>query len=384
VKSHKIRMFPTLEQEIGLKKACGVSRFAYNWALAEWKKQYELGLKPNKNKLSKQLNSIKRTEFPWMLESTKSAPEQAIKNLGTAYSKFFKKQTGFPKFKKKGQRDSFYICNTHNRISKKSLKVPNIKGNIKLSEELRFEGKILSYTVSLDVDRWYVSVTVDNSKKLKRKSDKGIVGIDLGCKTLATLSDGKTFDNPKFYRKALKKIKRKSKALAKKQKGSENCKKSKVKLAKIHRKVRLARLDRLHQITTYVAVNYSKVVIEDLNVQGMLKNHKLALTIQDSGFGMFRDMLKAKCEEVGSELIIADRFFASSKLCSNCGSKKAELKLSERTYFCDVCNFKIDRDLNASINLKNLGTCCPEVKSVEMLRSVCEAESSINSMLSNT
>jgi putative transposase len=358
-------MFPTLAQEIGLKKACGCARFAYNWALAEWKIQYEAGLKPTEGKLRIQLNAIKREKFPWMLESTKCAPQQAIKNLGTAYSKFFKKQAGYPKFKKKGQKDSFYIDNTHERIDGKKFSVPNIDGDISLSEALRFEGKILNYTASRDVDRWYVSVTVDTSHQLERKSDKGTVGIDLGIKTLATLSDGTTFDNPRFYKKALARIQRQSRALARKQKGSRNREKSKVRLAKTHRKVRLSRLDSLHQLTTYVAINYTTVVIEDLNVSGMVKNHNLAASIQDAGFGMFRSMLIAKCDELGTRLVVADRWFASSKICSNCGNKKTELKLSTRIYRCDVCNSEMNRDLNAAINLKKLGACCPEVKPVD-------------------
>lgn len=360
MKAHKIRIFPNKEQEAYLIKACGTSRFAYNWALSKWKEQYEAGLKPNVNQLNKELNSVKKERFPWMLEVTKCAPQRAIKDLGTAFDRFFKKQNGYPKFKKKGQKDSFYISNDQCEIIGKELFVPKLKMPINCSEELRFTGKKMSYVISRDVDRWYVSITVETDHKLQRKESRGTVGIDLGIKTLATLSDGVIFETKKFYHKAEKKLKKLQRRLSKKQKGSANRAKAKLKLAKQHRKIRFARKDYLHQITTFVVTHYNKVVIEDLNVKGMVKNHKLAKAISNMGFGTFRSMLETKAKDCDCEVIVADRFFASSKLCSKCGNKKVDLKLSDRIYKCECCGLEIDRDLNASINLRELGSRRPD------------------------
>lgn len=362
IRAHKIRIFPNLAQETALKKACGCARFAYNWALGEWKAQYDAGLKPSEAKLRAQLNAIKREKFPWMLESTKCAPQQAIRNLGSAFGNFFRavkqgKKAGYPKFKKKGQRDSFYIDNVNPLIKDGKFRVPNIDGSMRMAEKLRFEGKILSYTVSRDVDRWYVSVSVETACEELPKTEK-TVGVDLGIKTLATLSDGTTIENPHLLKKRMRKLARKQREISRKQKGSKNREKAKTKVAKIHRAVRLTRLDVLHQTTTKLVRNYDTIVIEDLNVKGMLKNHKLARSISDCGFGMFRTLLENKCKLYGKTLVVADRFFPSSKTCSKCGHKKEELKLSERTFHCDKCNFEIDRDLNAAINLERWPTCC--------------------------
>jgi putative transposase len=361
IRAHKIRLFPNEDQSVYLRKACGVARFAYNYALSEWKAQYEAGLKPNEGMLRKHLNAVKREKFPWMLEVTKCAPEQAIRNLGTAFGDFFKavkqgKKTGYPKFKKKGQRDSFYIDNEKGSIAGKLFNVPKMKTPIRMSEELRFEGKILSYTVSKDVDRWYVSIAVDSTCEELPKTGK-TVGVDLGIKALATMSDGTTVENPNILKKALNKLARKQRELSRKQKGSNNREKARIKVAKVHRKVRLTRLDVLHQLTTRLVRDYDTIVIEDLNVKGMLKNHKLARSISDCGFGMFRSLLQSKCKMYGKELVVADRFFPSSKTCSKCGHKKEELKLSERTFVCENCNFEIDRDLNAAINLEKWPSC---------------------------
>ena len=357
IRAHKIRIFPNKEQETGLKKACGCARKAWNWALSRWEETYKAGGKPSAYGLKKELNAIKEEQFPWMYESTKTAPEQAVLNLGKAYQNFFKglkakRKVGKPKFKsKKAAKDSFYLCNTNPRIKLDKFHVPNISNGIKMSEELRFQGKIMSYTVSRDIDRWYVSVLVETDVEELPKTGK-TVGVDLGIKTLATMSDGTTIENPHHLKKQLGRLARKQRELSRKQKGSKNREKARIKVAKIHRTVRLARKDTLHQMTIKFVRAYDIIVIEDLNVKGMVKNHKLARAISDCGFGMFRTMLENKCNMYGKTLVIADRFFPSSKTCSNCGYKKEELKLSERTFHCDTCSFEIDRDRNAAINLE--------------------------------
>lgn len=364
LRAHKIRIFPSKDQEVLLRKSCGVARFSYNWALAQWKQMCENKEKVNENLLQKKLVSIKRTEFPWMMEVTKCAPQAAIQDLGAAFSKFFKKKSGYPKFKKKGQKDSFYVSNDQFRISGKELRLPKI-GVMRTAVELRFSGKIMNGTVSLDVDRWYISIVVDTEEQLERIEDKGIVGVDLGIKTLATLSDEVSFENPKFYNKALRRIQRLSRSLARKKKGSNNRNKAKRSLARTHRKVKLARKTNLHKISTYLCTRYSTVVLEDLNVQGMVKNHKLARAISDCGFGTLRTMVENKAKQTKTKVVFADRFFPSSKTCSACGFIKEDLLLSHRVFKCNNCGFEADRDLNASINLEKLGACCSEVKPVE-------------------
>jgi putative transposase len=370
IRAHKIRIFPNKAQETGLKKACGCARFAWNWALNKWEEIYKAGGKPSAYGLKKELNAIKEEQFPWMYESTKTAPEQAILNLGKAYQNFFKgikakRKVGKPKFKsKRSAKDSFYLCNTNQRVKSGKLFVPNISGGIGMSEEVRFQGKIMSYTVSRDVDRWYVSVAVETEVAEFPKTGK-TVGVDLGVKTLATMSDGTTIENPHLLKKQMRKLARKQRELSRKQKGSKNREKALIKVAKIHRTVRLARLDVLHQATTKLVRSYDTIVIEDLNVKGMVKNRKLARAISDGGFGLFRTMLENKCKMYGKTLVIADRFFPSSKTCSSCGHKKEELKLSERTFVCDKCNFEMDRDLNAAINLEKYALVVQNLKPVE-------------------
>jgi putative transposase len=379
LRAHKIRIFPNREQETSLKKACGCARKAWNWALSRWEEAYKAGGKPSAYSLKKELNAIKEEQFPWMYESTKTAPEQAILNLGKAYQNFFKglkdkRKVGKPKFKsKKSAKDSFYLCNTVKRVKDGRLFVPNIAGGIGMSEEDRFQVKKMSYTVSRDVDRWYVSVLVETEVAELPKTGK-TVGIDLGIKTLATMSDGTTIENPHLLKKQMRKLARKQRELSRKQKGSKNREKARIKVAKIHRTVRLARLDVLHQATTKLVRSYDTIVIEDLNVKGMVKNHKLARAISDCGFGMFRSMLENKCKMYGKTLVIADRFFPSSKTCSKCGNKKEELKLSERMFVCEKCNFEIDRDLNAAINLEKYALVVQNLKPVELASDLGKTE----------
>jgi putative transposase len=373
IKSHKIRLFPTKEQEVALSKAAGTARFAWNWALNEWEKQYKEGLKPNEGKLRKQLNFIKREQFPWMLEVTKCAPQAAIMNAGQAHSSYFKslkrkssRKVGKPRFKsKRDSKQSFYIDNAGKHIKGRLFYVPNLKSGIKMAEQLRFFGKIMNYTVSKDVDRWYASVSVDTAVQELPKTGK-TVGIDLGIKTLAVMSDGTIIENAKLLKQNLKKLRRQQRAFARKQKESKNREKARVKLAKIHRKIRLKRKDIIQQATTKLVKNYDVLVIEDLSVANMVKNRKLSRAISEIGWGMFRTILSQKCEMYGKKLIVAGKFYPSSKTCSNCGCIKEELKLSERTYNCEDCGFSIDRDLNAALNLKKLGTCCPEVMPAEV------------------
>lgn len=359
---HKIKLNPNKAQEHYFAQACGVARHAYNWALAEWKRHYEAGEKPSEMSLRKRYNAIKPVEFPWALDVTKCAPQQAIKNVGTAFQNFFKnvkqgKKPGYPKFKKKGQHDSFRADNGPQKKGESAVKVegkriqlPKI-GWIRMREEVRFSGCIQSTTVSKMADGWYISVLVETANTLSMRADKGVVGVDFGVKTLAILSDGTEIQGPKPQKKLLKRLRRLNKSLSRKKKGSVNFKKAKTKLSKLHKRIADVREDSLHKLSHKLATEYGVIGIEDLNVKGMVKNRSLARAISDQGFGKLRTLIEYKVAMTCATVVIVDRWFPSSKTCSVCGAIH-ELKLSDRTMNCE-CGNTLDRDLNAAINLKN-------------------------------
>ena len=317
------------------------------------KNQYDSGLKPNEMTLRRQLNAIKKEQFPWMYEVTKNAPQTAIINLGEAFKRFFKGIAKYPQFKKKGIHDSFTLTNDQFKVNENKIQLPHV-GKIKLCETLRFVGKIISATISRTANKWFVSITVETNTLQTTYENQGVVGVDLGVKSLATLSNGEEIVGPKPHKSLLKRLKRLSRSLSRKLKGSENRFKAKQKLAKLHARIANIRLDALHKLTTSIVKRFTTVVIEALNVKGMMKNRKLSRAISDMGFYEFRRQLEYKLKFRDGKLIVADRFFASSKLCSACSFKYEGLLLSERNWTCTACSTFHQRDLNASINLKNL------------------------------
>jgi putative transposase len=239
--AHKIALDPNDEQVTYFKKACGVARFAYNWALAEWKRQYKASKgdpsmpKPSQKALRRQLNAIKREQFPWMLEVTKNAPQMAIIHLGKAFQNFFEGRAKYPKFHKKGVHDRFTLTNDQFSIDGSRIRIPNL-GLVRMRESLRFAGKLLSATISRVADRWFVSIAVDtpNTSHLPQAENQGAVGVDLGVKALATLSTGETIPGPKPHKALMGRLRRLSRSLSRKQKGSANRKRAKTKLARLH------------------------------------------------------------------------------------------------------------------------------------------------------
>ena len=348
-------------------RACGVARFAYNWALAQWQRQYRLGKKPSEVALRRYLNALKGERFPWMRDVTKNAPQQAIKNLGRAYATFFEdlakyrrkklpwKRVRVPTFKKKGRHDSFRADNGPDKQHPDAVQTLGERVNlpvigwVKMREEVRFAGRILSVTISRRADGWYASFSIEVACEPQVRTDATVVGVDLGVTALATLSD----DSPKIpapapLRRYLKRLKRLSRALSRKQPGSRNRAKAKTKLARLHRRIADIRADALHKLTTYLT---RTVVIEDLNVAGMLANRRLSRAIADVGLFEFRRQLDYKAAMAGSSVIVAGRWFPSSKLCSSCGAKNESLTLGERTWTCLSCDTFHDRDRNAAVNL---------------------------------
>ena len=371
---HTIELAPNNKQATYFNKACGVARFAYNWALSEWKKQYEQdknyrdecqakGItidenrlnKPSQGKLRKQLNAIKREKYPFMLEVTKCSPQEAIIQLGKAFDNFFKGRAKYPQFRKKGINDKFSLTNDQFKLIGKKIKIPNL-GWVKLKENLRFNGKILNATVFKKGSKWFVSigVEIDNPPKLNAKTHKS-VGIDLGITDLATLSDGTKAQAPKPLKTKLKQLKRLSKQLSRKQKGSNNREKAKTKLSRLHYKISCIRKDFLHKLTTDLVKRFDVICIENLNVKGMIKNHKLSRAISDLGFYEFKRQLIYKANMQGKTVKEVDRFYPSSKTCSSCGfvMAKENLTLATRLWTCPNCKASHDRDVNASLNILN-------------------------------
>ncbi|MEN8218991.1 MAG: RNA-guided endonuclease TnpB family protein [Pseudomonadota bacterium] len=357
VLSHKIQIKnPTIKQEQYFRQACGISRFAYNWGLSEWKRQYESGSKPTALAVKKAFNAIKPIEFPWVFNVTKCAAEQAFIDLGSAFTLFFKHLGKYPRFKKKGVPDSFYLSNDQFKIEGNKIRIPKL-GWVKLTESLRFEGKILSATVSRIANRWFVSINIQmNSASHKISENQAdAVGVDLGVKSLATLSNGEVIYGSKPLKKLSRKLAKMQRHLAKCTKGSKRYNKYKMKLARLHYRIRCIRQDSLHKLTHKLCQNFKVICIEDLNIKGMMKNHKLAKAVSDMGLYEFKRQLEYKSKHFGNWISVIDRWFPSSKKCSNCGNIIEELKLSQRTYECNSCGLKLDRDFNASINIKKEG-----------------------------
>ena len=372
MKSIKVRLELNNKQKTLANKHAGVARYAYNWGksvcdLAIQNKEQ----RPTAIDLHKKFVKEEKTIKSWLYEVSKCSPQQGLRNLDEAYKRTFKvKSSHFPKFKKKGQHDRFYLEGAI-KIDSNKIKVPKF-GWLKCSETLP-ECEVKNVVISKTANQWFIAFKIPFEPQITNKMN-GVVGVDLGIKTLATLSDGKVFEAIKPYKKNKRKLKILQRKLSKKQKGSNNYKKARIKVAKLHYKIANIRKDVLHKLTAYLSKNHTEICIEDLNVNGMSKNHKLASAILDGGFSEFRRQLEYKCQWYGSTLTIVDRFYPSSKTCSGCGNVKKELKLSEREYVCENCGLVIDRDLNAAINLRN--------KSVSYTESACGVPKQLDILVS--
>lgn len=374
IKGHTIELTPNNKQATYFAKACGVARLAYNWALAEWQNQYQAdkvyrdncqknGIaidrtklnNPSQFKLRKQLNFIKKTKFPFMFDVTKCSPQEAIIQLGKAFDNFFKGRAKYPQFRKKGINDKFSLTNDQFKIIGKNIKIPNL-GWVKLTENLRFNGKIMNGTIFKKGMKWFVSIGVEINETPKPlpRTDKAI-GIDLGITDLAVLSNGTKVQAPKPLKSKLKQLRRLSKQLSRKQKGSKNREKAKTKLSRLHYKISCIRKDFIHKLTTKLVKMYDVICIENLNVKGMVKNRKLSRAISDLSFYEFKRQLIYKANQSRKTIKEVDRFYPSSKTCSHCGfvMAKIDLTLAIRNWQCPSCDTQHDRDINASLNILN-------------------------------
>ena len=354
--SHRIALNPNNVQATYFAKACGVARFAYNWGLAEWKKQFEAHKqdathpKPSEAALRRQLNSMKRQQFPWMLEVTKNAPQMALIQLGQAFKNFFSGKTKYPQFRRKGEHDRFTLTNDQFEVKGSQIRIPHL-GWVRMRETLRFIGKIITATISLVANRWFVSITVEVPDPIPEMKKESVVGVDLGISSLAILSTGEKIPGPKPHTILLSRLKHFAKALSRKQKGSKNRAKAKTKLARIHARIANIRLDAIHKLTTKLVNQFTTICIEDLQVSAMIKNRRLSRSVADMGFHELRRQLEYKLKRSQGNLIVADRFFPSSKTCSHCKHVTDELPLSMRQWTCHHCGMDHDRDINAARNL---------------------------------
>ena len=415
--AHRIRMNPTPEEVVYLKRACGTRRFLYNWGREQWEKQYQAYkaeqetvpeeqrvLKPpNALALKKQFNEIREQEYPWTYQVTKCVVEGAFDDLKNAYDNFFAGRANYPQYKKKGKsHESFYLSNDKFTLGSQWISIPGLGrfildsrhttkdrgklkrqlGTVNLAEKLRFveEGKatvrtskrkqrkqvlcsavkIVGATVSCEAGHWYVSIQVEIQRE-RSKPPEAVVGVDVGLKQAAVVSDGRRLENQRPLALHLKKLRKLQRKLSKKQKTkdpetkrtifSKNYEKQRLKVARKHQQIANIRRDIQHKFTTELARTCGVIGIEDLNILGMMANRNLARAVADAAMGQLLQFLKSKVANAGGDLLIASRWFPSTKRCSCCGHVKKRMPLKHRTYMCLVCGLVIDRDLNAALNL---------------------------------
>ena len=360
-KSIRVRLEPNLGQRNRLAQAAGSRRFIYNWALNRWQEYYkEHGKTIPMKELSKELTQLKQQEeTSWLQDMDSQMLQQALADLRRAFINFFAKRAKYPKFRCKGKtRESFRIPQ---RVTVKGrrLYIPKV-GHIRTSELIDLKGLIhKSTTFSLDSDgHWYASLVVEfempQGALPKLQDNERVVGIDAGLKDLLVLSDGTTYENPRWYRKLETKLAKAQKELSKKQQGSANREKAKRKVAKVHAQIRLSRADHIHKLTTGLVQSYDTIIIEDLCLKGMAKT-KLSKSIYDASLGEIRRQLEYKARWNHKRLVVIDRWYPSSKTCSSCGFINQELELKDRAWTCLDCGSEHDRDWNASQNIRSEG-----------------------------
>ncbi len=374
-RGYRVELDLNNEQITACKKHCGAVRFAYNYGLKRKQEDYKAGKKtPSALDLHRELNALKKTEIPWAYEVSKCSFQEALRDLDDAFKHFFRKcklkkegkwkgKCGYPRFKSKhkGLGSCTFTGSIH--VYPDAIQLPRLS-LLRLKEQnyLPMNGKIGSATLSEQAGRWYVSICVHEEGAEPVPAQGEVIGIDLGVKTLATLSDGRTFEHPKALRKHLTALKRLSRRHSRKKKGSQNRKKAQRRLAKMHARIAHIRHDALHKATSQIVAKTKPdaerprvIVLEDLNISGMLKNRKLSRALADVGMYEFKRQIQYKAFFAGCRIILASRWEPSSKTCSDCGWYNADLMLEDRVFVCVDCGSVKGRDYNAAKNLAALG-----------------------------
>ena len=348
-RAHKIKLKPNKAQSIMLAKTAGTARYAYNWGLAKWNELYEAGEKCS----AYSLISLWKQERPdWALEVGAACLQRPFMHLEGAFKAFFRGARRHPTFHKKGLRDGFYVPNTEIKLKGHKIRLPKL-GFVRMTETLRYHDvKLLSAAVKHQADGWYVVIQVELEEERRTDSDS-FVGVDVGCTQLAVASDGTVCESPGKLKDLERQLRRKQRLLARKQKGSNNRAKARLKVARTWQRINNIKQDTVHKFTAGIAKNHGTVCIEKLDIHGMKEgdNKYVRKGVQSSCMSEILRQLKYKC----NNFIEVDRFYPSSKTCSNCGYINAELTLSDRTYHCPSCGYTINRDLNAALNLRKDG-----------------------------
>ena len=357
--AHKIELRPTQQQADYLDRACGSRRHAFNQLLAHFNQD---GVKWSKKVANEKYKEL-RLEFPWYAEVSQRVTRNTVDDLHNAFSHFFRRvkngeKAGYPKFKKRGLHDSFSLREKPKfDVDGRTLRIEKLKTRIKMRQELRFTGTPCQITISKRAGKYFASILVDTQDYDTKHPERESVGVDFGIKDLATCSDGQIFAANQKLKHSLKRLAKKQRALSRKTKGSNRYAKAKQAVAKLHYRISNQRLAVLHEVSNYLTAKFKLITIENLNVKGMIKNHKLARAISDAGFGMLREFIEYKAYLRGCQVVIADRFFPSSRKCSvlDCDYINDNLTLSDREWQCPDCKTTHDRDRNASWNLDNFG-----------------------------
>jgi putative transposase len=352
--AYKLRIYPNTEQQLALAKSFGCCRWYWNYSLSLCQETYKsTGKGLSRGAIQGLLPNLKK-EYPWLSDAYSQCLQVVALNLSTAYKNFFDKRAGFPSFKSKHAKQSIsYPASV--KFEGDYLKLPGKVGLVYCHRHRDFEGTIKTVTISLNPDgKYFASVLVDDGKEISEISCDGrAIGIDLGLSHFAITSDGSKFDNPRHTKKHALNLKKKQQSLSRKQKGSLRRTKAKRAVASLHSKIRRVREDFLHKLSRKIVNENQVIAVENLNIKGMVRNHNLASSISDCGWGQFCTMLKYKSAWEGKTYIEVDRFFASSKTCNVCLNKVDSLDLEIRAWTCDKCQTQHDRDINAAINIKN-------------------------------
>ena len=357
LRSQKISLNPNKEQRKAFDEHCQYAVLAYNAAHSDFTTGLDTGEWRTAYDLTKIFNARKKEVFPEYAQCSQYAAKYAIHNFGDAVSRWKSGQNRFPKRKRRNSRQSFKISDNVNevKIDETHIKLPKI-GKVRIHDKPRWTGQVRSAVVSRTAHRWYVSILVEVDETPPDTDGLPVRGVDVGINELATLDDGRTFENPRALRIHERKLRRLNKSLSRKKIGSNNWHKAKAELSRLHARIANIRSDAHHKASNAILDGISRLGIESLTVKGLMRNRRLSKALADASLSGLLTKLKYKAVRKGVQIVEADRFFPSSKRCSSCGHKAKNQTLSDRHYHCGVCGFQENRDVNAAINLKQLAS----------------------------